>query len=199
MTAAFVRELEHHGLDAGDITTIEETLGCKVHSFYAGEDLMRQGQVPLQSYLIIDGWAYRYKTLPNRRRQIVGILLPGDLSELHLFVPAPADHFIACFTPLTAVELTLEATNTFFSGSNPRIAQALWNKAFLATCIQREWTVNLGQRSGAERVGHILCELYHRLRKIGLTDDIHFTIPLTQRDLGRCSGLIACACQQATS
>ena len=51
----------------------------------------------------------------------------------------------------------------------------------VAEAIEREWIVNLGQRTSVERVGHLLCELLQRLRAVGLTtDEGTFEIPLTQ-------------------
>ena len=62
---------------------------------------------------------------------------------------------------------------------HPRIARALWWEALVGVATQREWTVNLGQRTGLERVGHLLCELFIHLRAVGLTDGGTCILPLT--------------------
>lgn len=57
--------------------------------------------------------------------------------------------------------------------------------------MQREWTVSIGQRSALERLGHLFCELFLRLRAVGLTDGDGdgCDLPLTQNDLGEATGL----------
>ena len=55
--------------------------------------------------------------------------------------------------------------------------------------IQREWTLNLGQRSAYERLAHLLVEIYLRLQTIGRTQDGRCDFPLTQNDLADATGL----------
>ncbi|HEX8842043.1 MAG TPA: helix-turn-helix domain-containing protein, partial [Sphingomicrobium sp.] len=73
----------------------------------------------------------------------------------------------------------------------PRITQALWWHELVTTAIQREWTVNLGQRSAYERLGHLLVELYLRLKTVGRAQDGRCDFPLTQNDLADATGLTA--------
>ncbi len=53
----------------------------------------------------------------------------------------------------------------------------------------RAWVVNLGQRSAYERTAHLLCELFFRLRAVGLTNGNSCTLPITQGELGDTLGL----------
>jgi len=55
--------------------------------------------------------------------------------------------------------------------------------------IQREWTMSLGQRTAAERMSHLLCEIFLRLRLAGLTREDSCDFPLTQSDLADATGL----------
>jgi CRP-like cAMP-binding protein len=61
----------------------------------------------------------------------------------------------------------------------------------VTTAIQREWTLNLGQRTAYERLGHLLVELYVRLRAVGRAEEGRCDFPLTQTDLAEASGLTA--------
>lgn len=60
-----------------------------------------------------------------------------------------------------------------------------------ALSIQREWTLNLGQRNASERIAHLLCELLFRMRAIGLVDRLAFELPITQQDIAEATGLTA--------
>jgi len=55
--------------------------------------------------------------------------------------------------------------------------------------VQREWTLNLGQRSAYERLAHLLVELYLRLKAVGRAEDGRCDFPLTQNDLADATGL----------
>jgi CRP-like cAMP-binding protein len=49
--------------------------------------------------------------------------------------------------------------------------------------------MSLGQRTASERMAHLLCELFVRLRLAGLTEDTSCDFPLTQSDLAEATGL----------
>src|SRR5215212_6241005 len=48
----------------------------------ARRDVIREGERPQHVLLMADGWACRYKTLPDGRRQILAFFVPGDLCDL---------------------------------------------------------------------------------------------------------------------
>ena len=74
------------------------------------------------------------------------------------------------------------------SVERPRIARALWWNELVTAAIQREWTLNLGQRSAYERLAHLLIELYMRLATIGSAQNGRCDFPLTQNDLAETTG-----------
>ena len=48
---------------------------------------------------------------------------------------------------------------------------------------------SIGQRSAAERIAHVFCELYTKLHALGLAHDYRCAIPLTQGELGDATGI----------
>jgi CRP-like cAMP-binding protein len=72
---------------------------------------------------------------------------------------------------------------------HPRITQALWWSTLVDEATLREWVVNLGQRNAYERAAHLLCELFVRLRAVGLTNGNACELPITQSELGDTLGL----------
>lgn len=48
----------------------------------AGRDLIQEGDSPDRVFLLLEGWAFRYKFLPDGRRQIMAVLVPGDLCDI---------------------------------------------------------------------------------------------------------------------
>lgn len=59
-----------------------------------GTDLISEGDEPVSVFLLIEGWAYRYKTLVDGGRQIVAYLIPGDLCDVQIFLFEEMDHSI---------------------------------------------------------------------------------------------------------
>jgi CRP-like cAMP-binding protein len=50
--------------------------------FAAGGTILAEGQSTDRLFTLLIGWAFRHKTLPDGRRQILNFLLPGDLIGL---------------------------------------------------------------------------------------------------------------------
>jgi CRP-like cAMP-binding protein len=68
--------------------------------------------------------------------------------------------------------------------SHPHLTRLLWLATLIDAAIHREWIVSMGRRDGPQRLAHLLCELFVRLRAIGLANDYSFPLPLTQAELG---------------
>lgn len=153
-------------------------------------DLIREGDKPRYVHLVIEGWAHRYKTLPDGRRQIVGFFIPGDFCDLNVYILRHMDHSIGAITKLRVADIGREDMDAL-TVSYPRITQALWWAELVNSSIQREWTLNVGQRSAYERIAHLLVELFLRLESVGLTQGSSCEFPLTQNDLADATGLTA--------
>ena len=153
-------------------------------------DLIREGENPKFAHLMLDGWACRYKTLPDGRRQIVAFFVPGDFCDLNVYVLRQMDHSVGAITRLSVTDISREDMDRL-TARYPRVAQALWWEALVNAAIQREWTFNVGQRTAYERIAHLLTELFLRLRTVKMTNGTSCDFPLTQNDLADATGLTA--------
>lgn len=167
-----------------------ERLSRSQRDVAARRDLIREGDHPRYVHLIVEGWACRYKTLPDGRRQIVAFFLPGDFCDLNVYVLREMDHSVGAITKLRIADIGREDMDAL-TESHPRITQALWWHELVAAAIQREWTLNLGQRSAFERIAHLMVELFLRLEVVGLTNGNSCDFPLTQNDIADATGLTA--------
>ena len=57
--------------------------------------------------------------------------------------------------------------------------------------IVRTWLTGLGRRTAVSRMAHLLCELHHRLKAVGLVTEARFQLPVTQGDIADALGLSA--------
>jgi CRP-like cAMP-binding protein len=151
-------------------------------------DLISEGDQPRHVHLVLDGWACRYKQLPDGKRQIVSLFVAGDFCDVNVYILKQMDHSIGAITRLKVAMITPDEMNAL-TAERPRITQALWWHELVSVATQREWTLNLGQRSAYERLAHLLVELYLRLKTVGRAHDGRCDFPLTQNDLADATGL----------
>ena len=177
-------------LSKEDVAAIERVSRKNRKEIPPRRDLIREGDTPRFVYLVRDGWACRYKTLPDGRRQIVGFFIPGDLCDLNVYILKEMDHNIGAITKVSVTEIGRDDFERLLT-DHPRITQALWWDELVTVAIQREWTLNLGQRTAFERLAHLLCEMFLRLETVGLTEGDSCYFPLTQVDLADATGLTA--------
>jgi CRP-like cAMP-binding protein len=185
-----LRLQRYSALTSDDHAALDELARGAAREVPARRDLIREGETPRAAYLIQSGWGCRYKALPDGRRQIVDFLVPGDLCDLHIYVETQMDHAIGAVTPMRVVDIAPGELEQVRSG-HKKLAQALRMDDLVKISIQREWTLNVGQRTAYERLSHILCELFLRMEIVGLTDDKSCEFPLTQLDLADATGLTA--------
>jgi len=184
-----IRKLEQFvRLSSRDRTLLSRTSSERVRTFGPRVDINREGDQPGDVHLILSGWACRYKLLEDGRRQVVSFFLPGDMCDLNVFILKRMDHSIGTITSVTIADLAREFFDEISAGY-PRVATALWWETLVNVSIQRQWTINLGQRTAFERMAHLLCEIFFRLRLAGLTDDNRCEFPLTQSDLADATGM----------
>jgi CRP-like cAMP-binding protein len=184
-----IRKLEHFArLSQEDRAILHRAASERVRNFAPRIDIAREGDKPKDVHLILSGWACRYKQLEDGRRQIVSFFLPGDICDLNVFILREMDHSIGTITSVTIADLSRDFFDAISAGY-PRIAAAFWWESLVNSAIQREWTMSLGQRTASERMAHLLCEIFFRLRLAGLTRENGCDFPLTQSDLADATGL----------
>jgi CRP-like cAMP-binding protein len=183
-----IRKLSNYiDLPEADQRTLDGLYQTPTH-VAAHTDLIRDGAAPDRVYLILTGWACRYKVLPDRKRQITDYFIPGDLTDQRIFVLTRIDHSIATMTAAAVVAIPAQ-TMIDLTGRYPRIAKALWWNTLVDEAITCEWVVNVGQRKALQRVAHLICEMFMRARAVGLSDGLSFDFPVTQADLADTVGL----------
>jgi CRP-like cAMP-binding protein len=154
----------------------------------AGTKIIRAGQDCSELYTLYAGWAFRYKNLPDGRRQILNFLLPGDLLGLQAAMFDAAQHGIEA---LTDVELCLLPRPKVWDlfGQMPQLAfDITWLGAREESQVD-ENLLSAGRRSAAERVAALIVNLYKRADALALVADRTFAFPLNQQHIADALGL----------
>ncbi|ORE90283.1 regulatory protein, Crp [Aurantimonas sp. 22II-16-19i] len=165
-----------------------EAIGSSGRPVKRKQDLIKEGDSPNNVHLIMEGFACRYKLLPDGRRQIMAYLVPGDFCDLHIAILGRMDHSIATLEPSVVAFISYD-TVMDLTENHPRITRALWWATLVDEAVLREWIVGLGARSADRRIAHLLCELMVRLDSVGLVEDNSFHLPITQAEIGETLGV----------
>ena len=190
MTNAFIRKLSNNAsLSGEDIELLTQVCGVP-RNVPAKRDLIVEGDAPGPIFVILEGWACRYKILPEGTRQITAFLMPGDCCDLHASVLEQMEHTIATLTPARVAQVP-RATMEKLILTRPGITKAFWWTQLVDEDTLRAWIVSMGRRDSVQRVAHLMCELYVRANSIGLVQDGRCEMPLTQAMLGDALGLTA--------
>ncbi|QIQ85363.1 Crp/Fnr family transcriptional regulator [Erythrobacter sp.] len=178
----------HFDLLSDERAAIEALREAPLVRVPARQTMLSEGDQQSVVRLLSQGWAYRFKDLPDGRRQIVGLLLPGDFFDLKVRLGDEMDHSVAALTPLAYHAIPPETLDRL-SAEHPRIADALARHEHVNGAIHREWLLNLGRRNAFERLAHLFLEVFLRLRAAGLARGGECDCPLTQNDLADATGV----------
>jgi CRP-like cAMP-binding protein len=137
---------------------------------------------PRRFELLLSGIVCRYTMSRVGRRQIIAYLVPGDFCGSHFGDLPYSDYRLAALSRITTASLSGDGMAQL-AARFPRLLRTLRIFEMTEEATTRQWLLNLGQRDALERTSHLLCELYVRLSRVGLTSPNGCALPLTQGDL----------------
>src|SRR5919199_345555 len=169
MLQALVTKLERRDqLSAEERRVLEGTV-ARVREVKADEDIVREGDQPSESSVMLDGFSARYKILSNGRRQITALHVLGDFVDLHSFLLGKMDHGVVALTPCRVGVVPHEELRAI-TDRYPHLTRLLWLNTLIDGAIHREWLLAMGRRSALGHTAHLICELFLRLQAVGQVD-----------------------------
>lgn len=147
---------------------------------------VRPAAATVRRLVVVSGWAYETRILPDGRRQIFGFALPGDVVEL----PASSNYGQRALVALTRLEVVDAAVVCRADGPDGKTAQEAVERALqLRSERLFDHMVRIGRLTSKERVLNLLLELHDRLRAVHLVKDGVFRVPVTQEMFADTLGL----------
>ena len=134
------------------------------------------------------GWAVRCRMFSDGRRQIIGILLPGDTFGIETLFDDTLDHLVWSTSAVTYSVLDGDAAAKLFD-SAPWFRRRLMRTLGEEKAASERWMSQLGRCDAEERTASLLVMLHERLSVLGLATRRHFRLELTQQDLADMLGL----------
>jgi len=153
------------------------------------ETLFRQGQPVGDVYNVLSGWVALYQTLADGRRQIVALLLPGDVFGIE---PDGLSAMTCSAEALTSASICVIPRER---AADLRARFPAYGETYLSF-VEREYALaiehitSIGRRSALERIAHLLMEIVARVKRhYPLASGESAQLPLTQTEIGDMLGL----------
>jgi CRP/FNR family transcriptional regulator, anaerobic regulatory protein len=135
----------------------------------AGATIVREQQANGKLFTLYSGWAFRYKSLSDGRRQILNFLLPGDLVGLQQEFSDNAMHGVEAVTDVSLCVFPRDGLWELFRKHPALGYDVTWLSARGEGFVDDN-LLTTGRRNATERVAMLLMHLYRRLQRLGLED-----------------------------
>ena len=133
----------------------------------AGDTIIHEQKPNGKLFTLYSGWAFRYKTLSDGRRQILNFLLPGDFIGLQQKFADGAMHGIEAVTDVSLCVFSRDGLWELFR-QHPSLGYDVTWLAARGEGMVDDNLLTTGRRNATERVAMLLMQLYRRLERIGL-------------------------------
>lgn len=183
MIKRFTPRMEFTSEDIGLIRSLRSFKSCMVPSRELVLTDERRGKVSF----VLSGWVCQYGYLQDGRRQILSLVLPGDVVIGGQFTRGEIEPALHTLTEAVFLDVPLDRFDSLCAAS-PRLAALIRQANSVRAATSREWILSLGARTAKERCAHLICEIAWRLRSVNLVFDGWFDFLLTQDELGHAIG-----------
>lgn len=153
-----------------------------------GSTVLQEGAPSDQLFTLLEGWAFRYKTLDDGRRQITSFALPGDFIGIQSSMQGNMDHSVETLTSAVLCSFPRNRIWDLFQRCPSLAFDVTWLAARQES-ILNEHLLSLGRRKALECAAYYLLHLYLRADDVGLVTDGRVRFPFTQDHLADALGL----------
>lgn len=154
----------------------------------ARHTIYRRNQKSDDIIVVREGWAVRFAVAANGRRQILALLLPGEVASTTSIFRSKLPFSIQTLTPLRYCAFNRAEVLAFIE-KNPEALRAITEICVedREHCDQR--MLDFVSRPAEERIVLLLLDLYTRMEKLGAVEALSFAFPLTQQQMADAVGL----------
>jgi CRP-like cAMP-binding protein len=154
----------------------------------AGTSILLQGTNSAHLYTVLSGWAFRYKSLADGRRQILNYALPADLLGLQGSVNDEMQHSVEALTDMMLCVFPREKLWSIYTDFPALAFDITWLAAREEQLLD-ENLLNIGRRTAVERLASFLMNVFDRAQAVGLTKGSSIQFPFTQQHVADTLGM----------
>ena len=153
-----------------------------------GATVLVEGSHSAHLYTVLSGWAFRYKLLPDGRRQILNYSMPGDLIGLQGSLMGEMQHSVEALSPMLLCVFERDQLHELYR-NYPGLAYDITWIASREERMLDENLLSIGRRSALERAAYLIAFISSRARSAGLNGKTPVQIPITQQHIADTLGL----------
>lgn len=152
--------------------------------------ISRAGENSQFVYTIELGWAFQFRMLSDRRRQILSFVIPGDTISLDILLweAVAAPFSVKSMTPVRLCVFERAAFKAILGQTPAQTARVAEEAAIYLENIYRR-TTDIGRRTARGRLAQLILELAARLTCRNLGSSESFPFPLKQEHIADALGL----------
>ena len=154
----------------------------------AGGTIIHEQKPNGKLFTLYAGWAFRYKTLHDGRRQILNFMLPGDLVGLQQQFADGAMHGVEAVTDVQLCIFSRDGLWDLYR-AHPGLGYDITWLAARGEGRVDDNLVTTGRRNAAERVAMQLMHLFRRMDRLGLAAEGWVDFPINQQHIADALGL----------
>ena len=182
------KRLRGYGPVSAGLRDALATIEGHAHHIRRGVDFVRSGDRIHSMYVVESGWAMRYVLTKDGRRQIVSIVLPGEIVGYESAMIGQATHTVAALTDMQVTEVRSDKVFDLVSRFPELIRVLAWRHDSEAARMEAQ-TMRLGRLSATHRMAHFMHELCLRLDQVDKVAENTFHFRMTQTELADALGL----------
>jgi CRP-like cAMP-binding protein len=188
-TTAFVSRIcSLYPVNAPEIAAVEKLI-VSAYEMHSYDIILQEWQPATEALVLLAGMACHYKIVDSSRRQMTGILVPGDFCDYGFLSSSPTGQCVMSLGRAVVGRIDLDHLSAV-AELYPNIIVAVMRAAAVDRATTRELAVSLGARDALQRLAHLLCELRFRLHTVRLVEPHdQFALPVTQAEIGDALGL----------
>lgn len=127
----------------------------------ADSAVIHEGQSEAPLYTLLAGWAFRFKTLSDGRRQILNFLLPGDFIGVQQKMGDASPHGVQALTDVALCVFRRDALWALHRTAPALGFSVTWLTAHEESLVD-DTLLSVGRRSAEERIATLLILLFKR-------------------------------------
>ncbi len=153
-----------------------------------GATVLAEGSRSKHLFTVLAGWGFRYKLLPDGRRQILNYVMPGDMVGLQGSLMGEMQHSIEALSPMLLCVFDRDKLPELYR-CHPGLAYDITWIASREEQMLDENLLSIGRRSALERAAYLIAFLDARSASVGLARKKPVEIPITQQHVADTLGL----------
>jgi CRP-like cAMP-binding protein len=166
-----------------------DALISRTFSVLSHQDILCEHEPAKQALVLLEGMASRYRIVEQARRQMSGLIVPGDFCDFAFLSASVTRQSVMAIGPalVGCIELPhLAAT----ADKMPNIMVAAARGAISDQAYAAQLVTSLGARNSLQRMAYFFCELHCRLVGVGFVGSYgELQFPMSQAEIGEALGL----------